>query len=449
MNGEDTMEKKKTLALIIKMSLPPALSMIIQSLYNLIDSMYVTNYDPKAMEAISIVYPIQNLILALSVGIGVGMNACIAMKLGQNKQKEAENAATSGLILSIFHYLGVLVIGLVLAKIFIQTFTTEDKVIQYGLTYINLIIIFSFTTIFQIAMEKILQADGKMALPMFSLVTGVIINVILDPLLIFAFDMGILGAALATVIAQVCSTIVMLAFILSKKNRIRIHLKGFSFHKDNIQSIYKVGIPSFFMNAIPSFMVTFMNYILITINSFAVTTFGLFYKLQYFVYMGVSGIAQGTMPLMSYNYGAKNEKRLNLILKQSLFLSIGIGILATIIFMSMPNLLMQMFYEDQNLIQTTNMFLRLASIGFSFGCINYIMASYFQSIQKGLLSLIVSLLRQLILLLPLAYGLSLCMEESGIYLAITISEVITSITIYGFMLYFRKKVLPNLDETSF
>ena len=409
------MEKKKTLALIIKMSLPPALSMIIQSLYNLIDSMYVTNYDPKAMEAISIVYPIQNLILALSVGIGVGMNACIAMKLGQNKQKEAENAATSGLILSIFHYLGVLVIGLALSKIFIQTFTAEDKVIQYGLTYINLIIIFSFTTIFQIAMEKILQADGKMALPMFSLVTGVIINVILDPLLIFTFDMGILGAALATVIAQVCSTIVMLAFILSKKNRIRIHLKGFSFHKDNIQSIYKVGIPSFFMNAIPSFMVTFMNYILITINSFAVTTFGLFYKLQYFVYMGVSGIAQGTMPLMSYNYGAKNEKRLNLILKQSLFLSIGIGILATIIFMSMPNLLMQMFYEDQNLIQTTNMFLRLASIGFSFGCINYIMASYFQSIQKGLLSLIVSLLRQLILLLPLAYGLSLCMEESGIY----------------------------------
>ena len=288
MNGEDTMEKKKTLALIIKMSLPPALSMIIQSLYNLIDSMYVTNYDPKAMEAISIVYPIQNLILALSVGIGVGMNACIAMKLGQNKHTEAENAATSGLILSIFHYLGVLVIGLALAKIFIQTFTTEDKVIQYGLTYINLIIIFSFTTIFQIAMEKILQADGKMALPMFSLVTGVIINVILDPLLIFTFDMGILGAALATVIAQVCSTIVMLAFILSKKNRIRIHLKGFSFNKDNIQLIYKVGIPSFFMNAIPSFMVTFMNYILITINSFAVTTFGLFYKLQYFVYMVVS-----------------------------------------------------------------------------------------------------------------------------------------------------------------
>ncbi len=427
---ENKLEKKKILPLIIKMSLPPALSMIIQSLYNLVDSMYVTKFDPKAMEAISIVYPIQNLILALSVGIGVGMNACIAMKLGQNKHKEAENAAILGLILSFIHYGVVLLLGLSLSKLFIQSFTNESIVIEYGQTYISLIIIFSFTTIFQIAMEKILQADGKMALPMVSLLTGVVLNLILDPILIFTCHLGVLGAALATVVAQVAATIVMLAFILSKYNRIRIHIKDFHVQKENLMAIYRVGIPSFFMNAIPSFMVTFMNYILVSLNSLAVTTFGLYYKLQYFVYMGVSGIAQGTMPLMSYAYGANDTKRLHQILKNGLALSIGIGALATILFLSIPHLLMSIFYSDPNIIAQTNTFLRLASIGFVFGCINYLMASFFQSIQKGLLSLCISLLRQMIFLLPLAYILSLFLSENGIYLAVSIAEIISSASVF-------------------
>ncbi|MDE5715733.1 MAG: MATE family efflux transporter [Anaeroplasmataceae bacterium] len=433
------MEKKNLMTYIIKMSLPPAISMIIQSLYNLVDSMYVTKFDPKAMEAISIVYPIQNIILALSVGIGVGMNACIAMKLGQNKHKEAESAATLGLFLSFVHYIIVLILGLSLSKIFIQSFTKENIVIEYGLTYINLIIIFSFTTIFQIAMEKILQADGKMTLPMFSLLTGVVINLILDPILIFACHLGVLGAALATVIAQVTSTLVMLAFIISKKNRVRIHLKDFKIQKDNLLSIYRVGIPSFFMNAIPSFMVTFMNYILVGLNEVAVTTFGLYYKLQYFVYMGVSGIAQGTMPLMSYAYGANDNKKLKLLLKNALYISIGIGAIATLIFLSIPNLLMRIFYDDLSLISQTNTFLRLASIGFIFGCINYLMASYFQSIQKGLLSLILSLLRQIILLLPIAYILSLFLSENGIYLAISLAEIISSVCIVFMIIPMNKK----------
>lgn len=431
------MKQQKILTLIIKMSIPPALSMIIQSLYNLIDSMYVTSYDAKAMEAISIVYPIQNLILALSVGIGVGMNACIAMKLGQNKHKEAENAATLGLLLSFIHYGIVLALGLGLSRVFIESFTQEAKVIDYSLTYIQMMIIFSFTTIFQIAMEKILQADGKMALPMISLLTGAILNVILDPILIFTCDMGLFGAALATVIAQVCATIVMLGFLISKRNRIRIHFKGFHFDKTNCISIYRIGIPSFFMNAIPSLMVSSMNYILVSLHEFAVTTFGLYYKLQYFVYMGVSGIAQGTMPLMSYSYGAADHKRLNHILKDALLLSVGIGAFATLLFMAIPNALMGIFYEDATLLAKTNTFLRLASIGFCFGCINYLMASYFQSIQKGFSSLLLSLLRQLIFLLPLAYGLSLTLQENGIYLAISIAEILTSsITL---LLYFIQR----------
>lgn len=439
------MKQEKLLSLIIKMSIPPALSMIIQSLYNLIDSMYVTSYDAKAMEAISIVYPIQNLILALSVGIGIGMNACIAMKLGQNKQKEAENAASLGLLLSIFHYGVVLILGLSLSKAFVESFTQETKVIEYSLTYIRLMIIFSFTTLFQIAMEKILQADGKMALPMISLLTGAILNVILDPILIFICNMGLLGAALATVIAQVCATFVMLFFILSKKNRIRIHLKGVQFDKENLISIYRIGIPSFFMNAIPSFMVTTMNYILISLHELAVTTFGLYYKLQYFVYMGVSGIAQGTMPLMSYSYGAADQKRLSNILKKSIILSISIGVVATLLFMTIPHVLMGLFYEDAELISKTNTFLRLASIGFCFGCANYLMSSYFQSIQKGFSSLLISLLRQIIFLLPIAYVLSQTLQENGIYLAISIAEVLT--LIITFLLYWlhRKKQNNTLN----
>ncbi len=439
------MKENKVLSLIIKMSIPPALSMIIQSLYNLIDSMYITSYDPKAMEAISIVYPIQNLILALSVGVGVGMNACIAMKLGQKKHKEAENAATLGMILSFFHYIIVLGLGLGLSKIFIESFTNEALVIDYGTTYIHMIIIFSFTTIFQIAMEKILQADGKMLLPMFSLLTGVIINIVLDPILIFNCNMGVFGAALATVIAQVLATMVMLYFILSKRNRVRLQIKGFYFDKSNLISIYRIGIPSFFMNAIPSFMVTIMNYILITINEMAITTFGIYYKLQYFVYMGVSGVAQGTMPLMSYSFGARDEKRLQVLLKDSILLSLGIGAIATLIFMGIPNLLMMMFYEDQQLIAQTNTFLRLASIGFCFGCINYIMASYFQSIQRGITSLFLSLLRQLFLLLPLAYLLSMLLDENGVYLSIALSEITTTLLVFS-SIFIKKRIRNKHDK---
>ena len=392
------------------------------------------------MEAISLVYPIQNIILAIAVGIGIGINAYVSMKLGEKKPKEASNAATLGVLLSFIHYFIVLIVGLSLSRLFIQSFTDEEIVIEYGLTYINLMIIFSFTTIIQIAMEKILQADGKMILPMISLLVGTITNVILDPILIFNAQMGILGAAIATVAGQLLSTLVMAYFIFSKKNSIRLSLKNFKVDKSSLLAIYRVGIPSVFINAIPSIMVSSMNYILVTINDTAVTTFGIYYKLQYFVYMGVSGISQGTMPIMGYCFGAKNKQRLYQTIKDSILLSFGIGIISLIVFQSIPNLLMSMFYNDSSLIQTTNTLLRLGSISFVFGCISYILASFFQSIQKGILSFIVTLLRQLLLLLPIAYGLRLSLNEIGVYLALPISEAIALGVAVIFFIYTKKKL---------
>lgn len=411
--------------LIITMSIPPALSMIIQSLYNIVDSVFVTKYDPKAMEAISLVFPIQNLILALAVGIGVGINTYVSMKLGQQKQKEAESAAMHGVLLSFLHYLLVLILGLCFSTPFIRSFTQDPVIIDYSKTYIHLIVIFSFTTIFQIALEKILQADGKMMLPMISLLTGAVLNVILDPIFIFSLNLGITGAAVATVIGQIASTLLMIYFIISRKNRIRLHIKAFSLQKDTIVAIYRIGIPSFFMNAIPSLMVTLMNYILVGVSKTAVTTFGIYYKLQNFVYMGVSGLSQGTMPLMSYHYGANDQQRLRHILKDTFLFSCSIGLLATVLFLSIPNYLLQLFYDEQAMIASCTSYLRIASIGFSFGCINYIFASYFQSTQKGMASLLVSLFRQMIFLIPLAYIFSFFLEENGIYLAVCIAEITT------------------------
>lgn len=434
------MNNKKLLPLIIKMSIPPALSMLIQSLYNIVDSIYITKYDTRAMEAISLVYPIQNGILAIGVGIGIGINAYVSMKLGEKELKEASNAATLGIGISILHYLLVLIAGLTFSGAFIRSFTSDTLVTEYALTYIYLIVIFSFTTIVEIAMEKVLQADGKMMLPMISLLTGTVTNVILDPILIFSADMGVLGAAIATVAGQILSTLMMTYFLFSKRNKIRITLKGFTLNKSCLISIYKVGIPSVFMSAIPSLMVSSMNYILVKISDTAVTTFGIYYKLQYFVYMGVSGISQGTMPLLGYAFGARNHQRLREIILKSVLLSFGIGIVSGILFLSIPKLLISMFYDDTELINTTIPLLRIASLSFGLGCVCYILASYFQAIQKGFFSLSVTLMRQMLFLLPSSYGFSLCFSEFGIYLAIPVSEGITLLLAVGLFLYSDKKL---------
>lgn len=443
------MKSKSTMSLIIKMSIPPALSMLIQSLYNIVDSIFITKFDPDAMKAISLVFPIQNIILAIAVGIGIGINAYIAMKLGQNHLKEAENAANQGVLISIIHYFIVLVIGLLVAKPFLESFESNQKIIEYGLTYIRLIIIFSFTTIIQIALEKILQADGKMMLPMIALLGGTITNVVLDPIFIFTLDMGVFGAALATVLGQLVSTALMFYFIFSKRNRIRLSFK-FKLSKNTILSIYKVGIPSIFISAIPSIMVTCMNYILVTINSLAVTTFGIYYKLQNFVYMGVSGISQGTIPLMGFAYGAKDNNRLKDIIKNALYLTTGIAVFCTVLFLVIPDALVGLFYEEEELIKGTVLFLRIASISFVFGCINYILSAFYQASQKGFLSLIITLLRQLVLIIPLAYLLSLSLDELGIYLSVLICEcvtlVISTILFLRSMSQIRKKTNYKLEE---
>ena len=446
---EASMENKKTLPLIIKMSIPPALSMLIQCLYNLVDSIYITRYDSLAMEAISLVYPIQNIILAIGLGIGIGINAYVAMKMGEGRQNKAENGATLGVLLSIIHYVIVVAVGLLVSNIFIRSFTDKEAVVSYATTYINIIIIFSFTTIVQIALEKILQADGKMMLPMISLITGSIINIVLDPILIFTFDMGILGAAIATVVGQVAATIIMIYFILSKRNRIRLSLKGLKMDKACLKAIYMVGIPSIILTAIPSIMVSLMNYILVGLNDNAVTTFGIYYKLQYFVYMAVSGISQGTMPMISYFYGANNKGKLKETVNDSIILSGIIGLVSMVIFLAIPDLIMSMFYDDLANMGYYSSLLRIASLSFIFGSINYFLASYFQAVQCGFRSLMVAVLRQFILILPIAFILSQYKGEEGVYIAIPTSEILTLIITSFIFIFEYKNRLKAMDDKIF
>ena len=433
--------KRNTLKLIIKMSVPPALSMLIQCLYNLVDSIYITQFDPLAMEAISLVYPLQNIILAIGLGIGIGINAYASNKMGQGDQASANNGATLGVIASIINYILVVIIGLFTTRIFVESFTSNAQVIEYALTYINLIIVFSFTTIVQIALEKILQANGTMMLPMISLIIGSVINIALDPLLIFNANLGILGASIATVVGQVIATLIMLYFVLSKRNKIRLDFKHLKLDMTCLKKIYLVGVPSIILTAIPSIMVGAMNYILITLNSLAVTTFGIYYKLQYFVYMAVSGISQGTMPLISYSVGAKDDARFKSIVDNSIFLALGIGIFSMLIFLVLPGPIMSLFYDETLNTTAVQNLMRVASLSFGFGSINYFLASYFQSVQEGFKSLMVAVLRQFVLILPTAFALSLVLDEMGVYLAIPISEALTLfITLIFFSKDFKKKI---------
>ena len=442
------MSKKDTLKLIIKMSIPPAISMLIQSLYNIIDSIYITKFDPSAMEALSIVFPIQNIILAIGVGIGIGINAYVSIKLGQKRKSEAENAATLGVLASCVHYILVVIIGLLLCKPFIKSFTSDAKVIDYALLYIRLMIITSFNVVIQISFEKILQADGKMSLPMYALFVGALLNIVLDPIFIFVCDMGVLGAAIATIIGQLTATIMMLCFTFSKKNTIRLSLKKLKWDPQALKAIYKVGIPSVLITGIPSIMVSVMNLILIGISTTAVTTFGIYYKIQNFVYMAVCGICQGVMPVISYNYGARNKNQFNLVVKESLLLSAGLGLFFNILFLIIPGPLMKLFYSDAAMINSTKVFLQIASFSFILGSFNYVLGGYFQAIQKGFKSLLVNILRQFIFLLPLAYLFGYLLGEKGVYLGLVISETLTFIFAFIFYMDSKKKLNRYFDENN-
>lgn len=436
----------KLLPLIISMSLPPIFSMLIQSMYNIVDSMFVARISNEALTAVSLVFPIQNLILALSVGFGVGINSYVSRKMGQDSLLDAGKAATQGIFLSIIHYFVVVILGLIFAKPFLSIFTSEIEIIELGYSYLFIIILFSFGQSVHIAIEKILQACGNMVAPMFFQLIGAVTNIILDPIFIFGWfglpAMGVKGAAIATVVGQIFAMAAAIWTLIYKKQLVKISFKNFRWEPKMVKEMYIISIPSFFLLSIGSFMVSGMNFILSSYSTVAVAVFGVYYKLQSFVYMPISGLVQGTLPIMSFNYGAKNKNRLLETLKISLIISTCVSFLGTILFWLAPKQIFSIFSSEPELLNMGIQSLQIISLSFIFGSICYILSSYFQATGSYLFSLVVTLLRQFLLILPVAFLLSNWLGILGVWIAFPVAEIATTV-LAGVLLkydYSRKNI---------
>lgn len=432
----------KLLPLIISMSLPPIFSMVVQSLYNIVDSIFVAKISSEALTALSVAFPVQNLILALSVGFGTGVNAYIARKMGNKDLERAEQAAAQGLVLSFVHYIVVVGIGLFLSEPFMRLFTDNTEVVKLSSSYTVIIILFSFGQSIQIMIEKILQACGNMIAPMFFQLIGAVTNIILDPILIFGWfgfpAMGIEGAAIATVIGQILAMLAAMGTLIFRKQQLRISFRKVDWDWKMIKEIYMISIPSFLILSIGSIMVSGINLILKGVSEIGVAAFGIYYKLQSFIYMPISGLVQGTLPILSYSYGAKNRVRLLATLRLSLILSTIFGVLGSVLFWLIPTEIMGLFTSDAQLLSMGNWMLRIIGSSFVFGSFCYIFASYFQATGSNFFSLSVTLLRQLFLILPVAWLLSHLIGINGVWLAFLVSEFLTAaLTVH----LFRKDVV--------
>lgn len=420
------------LALLLKMSVPIMISMTVQSLYNIVDSIFVARLGNEALSAVSLVYPLQNIILAIGVGFGVGVCSIVSMDLGSQNAENANRAASTGMFLSFVHPLIYTLVGLLIAGPFLEMFTNNPNTYAMGLSYANIVIACSFAQILQITFEKIFQALGRMVEVMLLLGVGAVINIILDPIFIFGLlgfpAMGVAGAALATVIGQIVALAFYVVVYLKRKGGIALSLKNIHFDKTMLKRMYSIGIPSAIMIALPSLIVGALNAILLVFSELYVAVLGLYFKLQTFIYFPASGIIQGVRPLISYNYGARENKRVYRFIHLSLAIVTGIMAVGTLGCELFPQQILRLFNDDAALLEGGVSALRIIALGFLFSGVSVVYAGVFEALGKGRESLLISLIRQVIVLIPLSYLLSLIWGAAGVWLAFPIAELCGCLT---------------------
>ncbi len=398
-------------SLLVKMSVPAILSMIVYALYNVIDSIFVAQLGQKALAAVSLAFPIQMLIISVAVGTGVGINSLVSRKLGQGNKKDANSAATHGIILGIISSVVFMILGFTIVRPFFEFYAKGDEeLIVMGVQYLSTVMIFSFGSFLEINIEKTIQATGNMIIPMIFMLVGGVTNLILDPLFIFGIgifpELGVLGAAVATVSGQILSMIVAIVVIITKKQDVNFSFKGFKIDFLILKEILAVAIPSMVMQSIGTVMTLAMNWILMSFSQTAVSVLGVYFKLQSFIFMPVFGLMQGGMPIIGYNYGAGNKDRLMKTFKLCVIISLIIMSVGTAIFVLMPQQLLMMFNADKEMLAIGETALMIISISFIPAAVIIVIINLFQAIGKGIHSMIISILRQLAVLVPVAYLLS-------------------------------------------
>jgi putative MATE family efflux protein len=433
--------------LLTSMSLPIVLSMLVLALYNVVDSIFVAKISENAFTALSLSFPIQNLMIAVAVGTGIGVNALLSRSLGEKNTKAANLAATNGIFLALLSFIGFAIWGLFFSRSFFATQTNDLEIIEYGTQYITICTVLSFGLFFQIAYERIMQSAGYTLYNMITQGIGAIINIILDPILIFGLfglpKMEVAGAALATVIGQIVAMILCIYFNKTKNKHLHLTLKGFRPHLGTIKVIYIVGIPSIIMQSISSVMTFGMNKILMTYSATAVSVLGAYFKLQSFVFMPVFGLTNGMVPIVAYNYGARNKKRIFSVIKLSCVYAISIMLLGTLIFQVFPNQLFSFFNASEEMIKIGVPALRIISLSFVFAGFSIIVGSVFQALGNGVDSMIISIARQLVVILPAAYIFSETFGLHAVWYAFPIAEIVSIIlTLVFFKRIYKKKLLP-------
>ena len=427
MNKMEHMEIKK---LVISMSLPIIISMVIQALYNIVYSIFVAKISSDALTAVSLCYPVQTIMVAIACGTAVGFNTLLARYLGEKKFDYANNTMMHGILLGFLNGLVFLVLGFLFSNTFLSWFTRDVQILGLANTYIRICTMFSFSVFVQIIFERIMQATGNAIYNMVMQGAGAIINIILDPILIFGWfglpRMGVTGAAIATVIGQFCG--MMIGYWITKKKIDTLEIKGsnFRFSTDILARIYKVGVPAILMQSVLSFMTVFMNMILAPISAMAISAFSVYYKLQNFLNMAVLGITNALIPIVAYNNGAKRKDRARDAIQFSLLLSIGIMFVGTIIFQLFPKQLLSMFSANDEMYAFGIPALKIISLSFVFAGISMVLCAAFQALNKANTSLVITLARQLVILIPLTYGLMKCFGINVGWYAFVVTEILCS-----------------------
>lgn len=413
--------------LLVTMSLPMMASMLVQALYNIVDSIFVSRICENALTAVSLAFPIQTIMIGLSTGLGVGMNAVLSRALGSKDNKKVTDAAMNSLFMTLVNIVIMIFIGLFLVKPFYLSQTKDPEIVGYGVDYLSIVCVASFGLFFQIIFEKLLQSTGRTLESMFSQLLGAITNIVFDPILIFGLfgfpKMGVKGAAIATVMGQIFGSIFAMILNLKRNKEISFSLKGFRPNGRMIAEIYKVGLPTIIMQCVGSVMTYAMNRILIVFSSTATAVFGVYFKLQSFIFMPLFGLNSGLVPIVAFNYGAQSRKRMTGVIKWAVGIAVAIMSIGTLIFELIPGPLFGLFDASDYMLSMGVPALRIIAVHFPVAAVCIIFGSVFQALGNGVYSLIVSLIRQILVLLPAAYFLSLLGEVNYVWWAFPIAEI--------------------------
>ena len=448
--NETFMKEKPIFPLLLSMSLPMVISMAVNSLYNIVDSYFVAKISEDAMTALSLVFPIQNFINAVAIGFGVGINAMIAQYLGAGRRDKADEALTQGMVLAVIHGIVMMILCIIGIPYFLRLFTTDANVIALGVRYATIVFSFSVILSVNLTFEKMNQAIGNMKITMISLLIGCVLNIILDPMIIFGIgpfpELGIAGAALATGFGQCVPIVIYIAAYLKRPKRVAFRREYLHLTREVAKRLYSIGVPAILNMALTSVLITALNAILAAFSQTYVLVLGIYYKLQTFLYMPANGIIQGMRPLIGYNYGAGEHKRVEQLYRLTLLLNICIMTAGMILCLTIPGKLMGAFAENPQTIQNGVTALHIICFGFILSAVSVTACGALEGLGKGIPSLLISLSRYVVLIIPLALIFSRFFGAAGVWHAFWVTEALSAV--FAVIIYRRSVKAESFIEAE-